>query len=235
MSKLLHKLAISSLLGFPIFVILYRLELLALKPAMLGAVISSAGLGFVVLVVAMLYTFVYRRTKPAQVAQARRAAYISLLPVIALTWVMSSGGKYPPINDITTDIDNPATFVHAAKLRKPDDNALSYNPEFAVQQQSAWPNLKGIETALKPETAFLKTLSIAKELGWKVTYQDKEIGHIEAVEQTLLWGWRDDIVIRISENGELTKVDVRSCSRSGVGDLGVNAKRIKRFIMAFNG
>lgn len=234
MSKLLHKLAVISLLGFPVFIVLYRLELISLKPALLGAVASSAGLGMLVFVIAMLYTLIKRRSQPAQAKQARRAAYITLLPIIALAWASNSGGKYPPINDITTDTNHPPSFIHAATLRKAHDNSLVYQPEFAPQQQLTWPDLKSIATELSAEAAYSKAISITQELGWNVTYEDTDSGHIEAVEKTLLWGWQDDIVIRIRTNNGLSMIDIRSCSRSGVGDFGVNAKRINRFMTAFD-
>ncbi|MEK9866784.1 MAG: DUF1499 domain-containing protein, partial [Betaproteobacteria bacterium] len=53
----------------------------------------------------------------------------------------------------------------------------------------------------------------------------------EAVDTTFLFGFRDDLVVRISaEEGKGTRVDVRSKSRVGMSDLGQNAKRIARFI-----
>jgi uncharacterized protein (DUF1499 family) len=51
------------------------------------------------------------------------------------------------------------------------------------------------------------------------------------VDATFLFGFRDDLVVRISaEEGKGTRVDVRSKSRVGMSDLGQNAKRIARFI-----
>ena len=55
-------------------------------------------------------------------------------------------------------------------------------------------------------------------------------GHIEAVDTSLLYGFKDDMVVRIQESGEGTRVDVRSMSRVGRSDLGVNAKRIRTFM-----
>ena len=43
-------------------------------------------------------------------------------------------------------------------------------------------------------------------------------------------GFRDDIVIRIRPDGSGSKVDIRSKSRVGRSDLGVNARRIRELI-----
>ena len=39
----------------------------------------------------------------------------------------------------------------------------------------------------------------------------------------------DDIVVRVRPEGDGSRIDVRSKSRDGKGDLGMNAKRIRAF------
>ena len=46
-------------------------------------------------------------------------------------------------------------------------------------------------------------------------------------------GFKDDIVIRISREGDSSIIDLRSVSRVGVSDLGANAKRIRAFKAQF--
>ncbi len=68
-------------------------------------------------------------------------------------------------------------------------------------------------------------------MGLEITESDADAGRVEAVDTTFLFGFRDDLVVRISaEEGKGTRVDVRSKSRVGMSDLGQNAKRIARFI-----
>ena len=64
---------------------------------------------------------------------------------------------------------------------------------------------------------------------WAVTKEDAGSGVIEAVATTPLMHFNDDITITVSRDGEQTKVVVRSHSRIGKGDLGANAKRIRKF------
>ena len=57
--------------------------------------------------------------------------------------------------------------------------------------------------------------------------------HAEA--RTALWKFVDDVWIRISlDELGLTRVDVSSQSRVGKADLGVNARRIARFLHALD-
>jgi uncharacterized protein (DUF1499 family) len=54
-------------------------------------------------------------------------------------------------------------------------------------------------------------------------------GRIEAVDTTKWFGFHDDIVVRIKAEGRGSRVDIRSKSRDGRSDLGVNAQRIRAF------
>jgi uncharacterized protein (DUF1499 family) len=59
---------------------------------------------------------------------------------------------------------------------------------------------------------------------------DAEAGFIEAAVDKRFLGLRDDVAIRVRHRGETTIVDVRSASRFGPADFGVNAARIAAFL-----
>ena len=52
---------------------------------------------------------------------------------------------------------------------------------------------------------------------------------IEAVATTFWFGFKDDVVVRITAEGAGSRVDVRSKSRVGRSDLGTNAQRIRAY------
>ena len=56
---------------------------------------------------------------------------------------------------------------------------------------------------------------------------------LEAVDRSPLFGFADDVVVRVTAMADGSRVDVRSVSRVGKGDLGANAKRIRRFFEPF--
>jgi uncharacterized protein (DUF1499 family) len=79
---------------------------------------------------------------------------------------------------------------------------------------------------------FDRALAAVRDLGWEVVASDRSSGRIEAVDTTFWFGFKDDVVIRIAEvppNGG-ARVDVRSKSRVGVGDLGTNANRVRELL-----
>lgn len=73
-------------------------------------------------------------------------------------------------------------------------------------------------------------LEVARDRhGWRVERADEEEGVLEAVCRTPVLRFRDDLTVRVSLDDEgLTRVDARSASRVGIGDLGTNARRIRR-------
>jgi len=66
-------------------------------------------------------------------------------------------------------------------------------------------------------------------MGLELVEADAAQGRIEATATSLLFGFKGDVVIRITDNSGGTKLDTRSKSRVGRHDFGMNAKRIRAF------
>ena len=54
--------------------------------------------------------------------------------------------------------------------------------------------------------------------------------YVEFLERTLIFGFGNDVVVRIVSEDQTTLVDVRSSSRWGRHDFGYNAKLIDGFL-----
>jgi uncharacterized protein (DUF1499 family) len=140
----------------------------------------------------------------------------------------------PPIHDITTDPDNPPAFIAVVPLRE----AASANPvayegaKIGGQQRLAYPEIVPLTVALPPVTAFNRALDTAQRMGWTVVAAADAAGRIEASDRSRWFGFTDDIVIRITESGFGSRIDLRSSSRMGRSDFGVNAARITRYLAA---
>ena len=76
------------------------------------------------------------------------------------------------------------------------------------------------------------TLFPYASLGWEIVSVSENEGRIEATATTFWFGFKDDVVIRVREDSGGTRIDLRSVSRVGGGDLGANAARIRAFIDA---
>ena len=65
-------------------------------------------------------------------------------------------------------------------------------------------------------------------MGWDVVARAPADGRLEAIDTTDWFGLQDDIVVRIRAEGTTgSRVDIRSKSRVGESDFGVNARRIR--------
>ena len=68
-------------------------------------------------------------------------------------------------------------------------------------------------------------------MGWQIVAADEADGRIEASDRTFWFGFTDDVVVRIrAPTGDGSRIDVRSTSRVGVGDLGTNAARVRAYL-----
>lgn len=144
--------------------------------------------------------------------------------------MMSKAKTVPPIHDITTDLDNPPLFEAIVPLRMDAPNPVEYaGPETAAQQRKAYPGLITKQYSQDKDQVFDAALVSANTMGWDIASSDKTRGIIEATDTTQWFGFKDDVVIRIRQNGQLSDVDMRSKSRVGQSDLGKNADRINVF------
>lgn len=148
----------------------------------------------------------------------------------------TKGKSVPPIHDITTDTENPPQFKEILKLRVDAPNSSIYvGGEVAELQKKAYPEVTGKFIDSSKKQVFADALELAKNFGWEIVDQNPEEGQIEAVATTFFFGFKDDVVIRISElEAKKSKVDMRSVSRVGKSDLGANAKRINAFLTKLN-
>jgi len=152
---------------------------------------------------------------------------------IALVFALAWGARHaPPIHDITTDLSDPPPFVAAARLdanRRRDMNYPDGAPDTALQQRTAYPDLAPIEIEQAPAEAFEIALCIAAGLGWTVIARDEGAGRFEATDETAVFRFVDDVVVRVRPSGGGAVIDARSLSRVGGGDMGVNARRLRAF------
>ncbi len=141
--------------------------------------------------------------------------------------------QLPAIHDITTDTDNPPQFVAILPLRKNASNPPGYGgPQIAEQQEAAYPRVSPLISPDSFDTVYDKVFVVARRLGWNIVDASRRDGRIEAVDSTFWFGFKDDIVIRISPASKGTRIDIRSVSRVGVSDIGTNARRITKFLKA---
>ena len=154
------------------------------------------------------------------------------LAAFAIPWRMQrEARRVPPIHDVTTDPEDPPVFVAVVARRAGARNPVEYaGPAVAAQQRAAYPDLAPLDLAAPPERVFPAVEAAARDLGWEIVAAAPAEGRLEATATTAWFGFKDDVVVRVRAKGTGSRVDVRSLSRIGVGDLGVNAARVRAFL-----
>jgi len=169
----------------------------------------------------------------ARLSGVRRDLFLSLsgmvlsLPLVVFIVNFEYAAKvYPPINDITTDTEDPPTFWDVP-------NPVTYpGDKVAELQRQAYPHIKPLEVNMEPADTFKLASDVARDMGWKIVAENSSDMQIEAIATSILFGFEDYVGIRLQDDNGHTRVDVRSHSRLGRIDRGVNAKRILTYLNA---
>lgn len=207
---------------------------LQVLPPFVGFVLMVFGLllaliGLVTSVVGIVATAPGKNREGRGVAM--RGLALCLVTLVALAVPASRGSGLPRINDITTSVDDPPVFVAGAEANPGRDMAYP-GPSFTEQQQKAYPDLATAVLEDAPDIAFDKVrAALAAMPRMQIIGEDRATGRIEATETSALFHFKDDVVVRIlpfQDGG--SRIDVRSKSRDGQGDLGVNANRIRTLL-----
>lgn len=85
-----------------------------------------------------------------------------------------------------------------------------------------------------PETLFEASRSVLNKMGAIEITENRKNLYIEAVFRIRLFGFKDDMQVQITRDGPAGVLHARSASRVGSYDLGVNKRRINRFLKHLN-
>lgn len=184
-----------------------------------------------ILVTLVAIIFAIKREKKISLMVVLAAGVMAITSVAVPYYWQSTAARLPRIHDISTDLDNPPRFVAILPLRQGAANQVEYGgAEVAAKQRQAYPDLKTMVLNIPADRAFAQALAAAHRLHWDVIAAVPAEGRIEATDTTFWFGFKDDIVIRVTPAGDHAQVDIRSLSRVGVSDAGTNARRIRAYL-----
>lgn len=168
-----------------------------------------------------------------------------LVALIYVGWVgtfLMAALTVPAIHDVSTDLADPPTF-QTLQLRADnldnvpgaddeDMKGLTPQQRWAVVHQKAYGDIRSVRINEPVPVVVAKAERLAEARGWDVAVALPEEGRLEATEVSAFFRFKDDMVLRVrpSDTGEGSIVDMRSVSRVGTSDLGVNAKRVRSFL-----
>jgi uncharacterized protein (DUF1499 family) len=166
--------------------------------------------------------------------RAASALFLSGLVLAVPLWSLPNLLTLPRLYEVTTDPASPPAFDRVAKIRQGQANPVRYDTSFGPLQAAAYPDIKPLQVQRPIVDVYSSVRDAVKALNWKVideqTPELAKNGYIEAVDRTLLFGFTDDIAIRITGSPKTARIDIRSSARFGQHDLGRNAQRIRGFM-----
>jgi len=171
------------------------------------------------------------------------ALVTALLFILYLGNMIVTARSVPAIHDVTTSFDDMPQFsqlsVRADNLETiPDEGqaelaALPPEERWKALHRRAYGDLRPLRFAASPPQVLKRAEKLALDRGWDVAAVDPRAGTMEATATTLFFRFKDDVVVGVKPDAERaggSVVDMRSVSRVGVSDVGVNAKRIRAFL-----
>ena len=201
---------------------------LAMK--MFGAATAAAAIGLALGVAALVNIW---NEGSIGAGRASFAVFLSSALLAIPLWSLPNLLTLPRLYDVTTDPESPPAFDRIATIRQGQANPAHYESTFRPLQAAAYPDIKPLIVARPLADAFSAALETVKALNWKVVGEHApeaaKSGYREAVDRTWIFGFADDVAIRITGSQRAAKIDIRSSSRFGPHDLGRNARRIRHF------
>src|SRR3954469_7935805 len=233
-------LAVFSLVAAVVSIIIVRFGFLEIKPALATFFGALACAGLSILVAFAAFAAIWQNGSRGM----SRILLALLIDAAILAYPAYLGLQYrklPAIHDITTDPINPPRFDALAPLRAGDSaNTAVYAGLYSAEQQhAAYPDIETVQLDAPVQTAYDVTLNLITKRKWRIVdarppQPPRREGRIEAVAQTPIMGFREDVAIRVLPDGDGSRVDIRSASRYFEGDLGSNASRITKLIEDIN-
>ena len=194
------------------------------------------------IVIALIAVFFARRVRP-------RLIMVNLLAIVVAGIFVGFVGNQvriarsvPGIHDISTNLEDYPRFyrltVRADNLETVPDMgrrdlaALPPRERWKAIHREAYGDIAPIRVPWSPEETLARARALAADRGWEIATVDARNGILEAVDTSFFFRFKDNIVVRVraAPDGRGSIVDMRSISRVGVSDIGVNARRVRSFL-----
>jgi uncharacterized protein (DUF1499 family) len=235
-----RNLAVFSVVAVVVSIIIVRFGFLEMKPALATFFGALACAGLSILIGLAAFAAIWQNGSRGM----SRILLALVIDIAVLAYPAYLGLQYrklPPIHDITTDPIDPPRFDALARLRSSDgaNTAVYAGLYSAEQQRQAYPDIEPVDLETPALRAYQLTLQLVNKRKWLVIDErppqpPRQAGHIEAVARTPIMGFREDVSIRVTPDGDDSRVDIRSSSRYFESDLGSNAKRVAKLIDDLN-
>ena len=197
----------------------------------------AAGAGIVIAIIVLIAA---RRSRSRLILSNVAAILVAAGFLLFLGLQVRTARSVPAIHDVTTNLEDPPLFyrtqIRADNLEnvpvegRPDLEPLPPEERWRALHREAYGDLATVRVPWDVPETVRRARALAADRGWEIVSTDDR-GIVEAFDTSLFFRFKDDVVIRVRRApGGGSLVDMRSISRVGVSDVGVNAKRIRSFL-----
>src|ERR1700722_11127731 len=235
-----RNLAVFSVVAVVVSILIVRFGFLEMKPA-LATFFGALGCAGLSILDKHSYCTAIWQNGSRGMSRILLAMLIDVVVLAYPIYLLVQYRRLPPIHDITTDPIDPPRFEALAGVRTGGGhNSAVYAGLYSAEQRRlAYPDIETVELEVPVQRAYDVTMQIVTKRKWLVIdargpQPPRRIGRIEAVARTPIMGFREDVSIRVTPDGEDSRVDIRSSSRYFESDLGSNAARVQKLIDDIN-
>lgn len=192
------------------------------------------------ILVALVAAFFARRLRPKLVLVNVAAIVVAGVFVGFLGAQIRTARSVPPIHDISTNLEDYPRFYrltvrsdnleNVPDLGRSDLAAMEPRERWKAIHRQYYGNIAPIRVPWSVEETTRRARQLAHERGWDIVTYRPAYGLLEAVDTSTFFRFKDNIVVRVRREGNGSIVDMRSVSRVGVSDVGVNAARVRGFL-----
>jgi Protein of unknown function (DUF1499) len=134
---------------------------------------------------------------------------------------------YPLTDEVTTNPLDPPPLISGVEPRSSD-------PKTAARLAVLFPNLQPRNYPLNPDTVFRIVVGIVRDDGWQVLRENPpddngQGGQVNALAATL-FGFREEVSVRLDPTADGTLVAIRSASLTPLHEPGANGVRVVSFL-----
>ena len=185
----------------------------------------------------------------AVLARRRRLIMVNLIAaIVALGFILYLGAQVrtarsaPAIHDISTDLDDIPQFTRLTvrednlesipDMGRPELKAMAPEDRWKAIQRESYGDIGTVRLPTGVEETVRRAEALARTRGWEIAHVDPQAGVVEATDTTRFFRFKDDVAVRVrpAPDGQGSIVDMRSISRVGGSDVGVNAQRVRAFL-----
>lgn len=167
----------------------------------------------------------------------RATLWAIVLSIVTLSPFIAGGYEYlvhPAQADVSTDLVNPPLFSEEERTLAPNASAV-----VAGRLSDGYPSLTGRRYNAPPDAIRESILKVADDFGWLLVDRRGRIGaddeiYFEFSDSAPVIGMPGRVVLRLTDEGDTSYLDVRARTDYLSHDLGGNARMIDRYLKALD-